>query len=52
MELTNYELNEIYGGAVTATLLNSIARLASTLMTLGQMLGSAARIGTSKNYCK
>ncbi len=51
MVLSKYELNETIGGAVSATLINSLARLATTFITIGQMLGSALKMSVSKNYC-
>ena len=52
MRLSNQELYEINGGAVTASLLNAISRTISTALNLGQIIGSAIRRAFSKKYCK
>lgn len=52
MRLSNQELREINGGAITASLLNAISRAISTTLNLGQVIGSAIRRAFSKNYCK
>jgi len=45
MKLNEYELYNINGGAtkITATLLNSIARVLSSFIDMGRMVGSAIR---------
>ena len=43
MELSNAELIEINGGAISLTGLNSICRFIDTFVSLGRMCGSAAR---------
>ena len=51
MKLNNYELKNIEGGAITASLLNALSRAISTTLNLGQVIGSAIRRVFSKNYC-
>jgi bacteriocin-like protein len=49
MELTNKELKQIVGGAVTAAFINAIARGINTFLDLGRSVGTAIRrIGTGK----
>ena len=50
-ELTNKELNNIVGGGISATLINSIIRGAELLLELGRSFGTAVRRFFSKNYC-
>lgn len=49
--LTNNELHNIVGGAITATLLNAIARLANTILGVGRAIGSSIRRAITKKYC-
>lgn len=51
MKLEEVELQSIRGGAITATLFNSIARLINTVLDLGRTVGSSIRRIYSKNYC-
>ncbi len=53
MELSNYELYNIYGGSVSvsAAMINAIARGVSVVYTLGRALGSAIRYAFGKKYC-
>ena len=51
MKLKEIELYEIRGGAVTATFLNSVARIISTVLDLGRTVGSSIRRIYTKNYC-
>lgn len=51
MRLEEIELYQIRGGAVSATLLNSIARIITTVLDLGRTVGSSIRRIYSKNYC-
>ena len=51
MKLNNHELFAITGGALNASLLNSIARLITVAIEVGKMIGSAFRRVTNKNYC-
>lgn len=43
MILTNAELVNISGGAITATFLNSLSRLISTVIDFGRQVGSSLR---------
>ena len=49
--LENKELYSIKGGAINYTMLNTIARIASTIFSIGQAVGSAVRRATSRRYC-
>lgn len=51
MKLEEKDLYEIKGGGVSATLLNSVARIISTVLELGRTVGSSIRRIYSKNYC-
>lgn len=49
--LTNEELNSVTGGAISATsMINSVAKMISTLIDLGRMIGSAIRYASNKKY--
>lgn len=50
MKLNNAELYNIVGGA-NASLLNSIARIVTTVIEIGRMIGSSIRRIFGKNYC-
>lgn len=50
-ELTNNEKYQITGGAVTTTIINSIARLINTIYTIGRAVGSTLRRATSGRIC-
>ncbi len=50
-EIKKEELYNIKGGAFNYTMLNAIARAASTIFTIGQAIGSAFRRATSNKYC-
>jgi len=51
MKLENFELIRISGGGITATWLNSFARIISIVIDVGKMVGSSFRRVTTKNYC-
>lgn len=51
MKLDNKELYEIQGGAISAALLNALARAGNTILELGRVVGSAIRRMYSRNYC-
>lgn len=53
MKLTDYEINEIRGGAgtITATFLNSLARVITTILDLGRTIGSSIRRSRTGNLC-
>ena len=51
MKLTNEELYNLKGGGITASLLNAISRTISTMLNLGQVIGSAIRRVMSKKSC-
>ena len=44
--MTELELNNIKGGEISGTLLNSIARIFTVILDIGRSFGSAL------NYCK
>ena len=43
MEISNVELYEINGGAISINSLNAVCRFIDTFVSLGRMCGSAAR---------
>lgn len=51
MELTNKELNNIVGGAMTGTFISSLIRGASLIFEIGKSFGSALRRMIKGNYC-
>lgn len=51
MKLSEQELTSIYGGAISASLLNAFSRAMTTILELGRTVGSAIRRLYSKNYC-
>ena len=52
MELKQYELIQIYGGAnISGTLINSIVRGIEAILELGRSLGSSIRRIGSNNIC-
>lgn len=50
-ELTNNQKCGIIGGAITTTILNSFARLISTVYDLGRAVGSTIRRASSGKSC-
>lgn len=51
MKLTDSELKMISGGAITASLINALARGISVLFELGQAVGSAIKRAITKTTC-
>ena len=53
MELEKEQLLKIYGGsaAISATMLNAIARGVTVMYSLGRAFGSAIRYVFGKKYC-
>jgi hypothetical protein len=53
MELTNRQLYEIQGGAVSGigTFINSITKMISTVLELGRIVGSAFSFRKNKYTC-
>ena len=49
--LQKEELVNVVGGAITATLINALARAVTTILDLGRTLGSSIRRSRTKNYC-
>lgn len=49
--LNKNELMQINGGAVSAAFINALSRAASTLLNLGQIVGTTIRRFFSKKYC-
>ena len=50
-ELTNKEKYQITGGAVTTTIINSVARLINTIYMLGRAVGSTIRRASNGKSC-
>lgn len=51
MNLTQQELHQIMGGAVTASFLNAIARGLNTILDLGRSVGTAIRRIGNNSVC-
>ena len=51
MELTNRELKNIKGGALSAAFLNALARASATILDIGRSIGSSIRRAFTKNFC-
>ena len=49
--MTNKELLMVVGGGITATLLNSIARVINTILDLGRNVGSAINMIVNGRKC-
>lgn len=54
MRLSNTELYLVRGGAlnISASFLNAISRTISTLLSLGQVIGSTIRRAISRKVCR
>ncbi len=50
--LSSEELLDIKGGSWTATLLNAVSRLITTMLGLGQVFGSSVRRVVTGKTCK
>ncbi len=51
MRLEDNELISISGGGISASLLNAISRTVTTMLGLGQIIGSAIRRMIAKKSC-
>ena len=53
MELTNQQLYEIQGGAISGlgTLINSVTKIITTVLELGRIVGSAFSFKKNKYSC-
>lgn len=51
MKLEKSELAQINGGAVSATMLNAIARFVNTVYDIGYAIGSSLKNFFNRNYC-
>lgn len=51
-QIKDKELKSIYGGGISAAMINAIVRGATLLFEMGRSLGSAIKRGISRNYCK
>lgn len=49
--MADNKLKEIYGGALSGTVLNAISRLINTLLDLGRAIGSSIRRSQTNNKC-
>lgn len=52
MNIDDKELMNVYGGAITASYLNALARIYNTVLGIGQLLGTAIRRSINGSYCK
>jgi len=50
-KLTNKEMTELYGGAITGAFLSSIIKGINIILELGRSLGSAIRRGSGGKLC-
>lgn len=50
-DLTNYELNNINGGALSGAIISSIIRGANIIFEIGKSFGSSIRRLMTKNLC-
>ena len=51
MKLQERDLVNIVGGAVSATMINAVARAVSTLIELGRIIGSSISRIKNNNMC-
>lgn len=51
MKLNKNELLKVTGGALTATMMNALAKGAGLLFEIGQAIGSAIRRAITKTTC-
>lgn len=51
IKLTDNQLKEINGGAITSTLINAIVKGFSLIIEIGKSLGSSIRRATSGKFC-
>lgn len=51
MNLTNQELLVITGGALTSTMINAITKAVTTIVKIGQIIGSVIRRTVTNTYC-
>lgn len=51
MKVSIEELKVVNGGGLTSTMLNSVARLITTVLELGRTVGSSIRRIKTKSYC-
>ena len=52
MQLTEQQLNNLNGGAVSAAYINALIRAASFIYDLGRSFGTTLRQGRNKRICK
>lgn len=51
MKLNNQDLYYIIGGGISASMLNSMARIIESVIEVGKMIGTSIRRLFGKNYC-
>lgn len=51
MKLTEKQMMNLYGGAITGTMINSLVRGINALLDLGRSLGTAIRRISGNNIC-
>ncbi len=51
MELKNNELVCIVGGSITTSMINAVTKMATTILKIGQTIGSVLRRYITNSYC-
>lgn len=51
MLLSNNELMMVTGGGLTTTMINALTKAMTTILKLGQTIGSVIRRAVTKSYC-
>lgn len=51
MNLTNQELMVITGGGITTAMINAITKAMTTIIKIGQTIGSVIRRTVTNTYC-
>ena len=52
MKLTKQEMMNLYGGAISGTLINAFVRGINALLELGRSIGTAIRRVSGNNICQ
>ena len=51
MVLKNSELIKVQGGALTSSILNALTKAMTTILKIGQTIGSVIRRGVTHTFC-
>ena len=52
MKLTKNEMMNLYGGAISGTLINAVVRGINAILELGRSIGTAIRRVSGNNICQ